>query len=731
MRNRLFAMVAALLLVSGGAKAQSTSDSRQQDVPKASAAAPSISDIAFENEIDFGVRGTSFGSNADKARFERYRDLRNGGTLDRLRFSTRTDQYVFNAQADHVGYRDQRYSASYNNYGRVKMSFEWNQIPLFYSETAAWLYTDQGNGALKITNPAVQTGIQSGTLKVVNANAFLGSPFDLRQRRDTATFNLTAAVAKNADLKVSFASAHKDGQMPWGASFGFSAANEIAAPFDHRTNDLGASFEWANEKGMARIGYDGSWFSNSIQTLTFDSPYKATDSTNPIAYVFGNGTSQGRMAMWPDSTANTVSGAAGYNLPGRSRLNGAFSFGDLRQNAALLPFTINTAIAPIPLDRATADAEARITNLNVNFVSRPTDIVWFNVRARRYDYDNRTPVFQIPQYVRLDQVLEPGNAATFISYTRNYVDADVSLTPLPYTAFKAGYGMQKVDRTERYFASTNEQTLRASVDSTGFQYGSVRLAYEHSKRTGSGFDPAILSDAGEHVDMNHYDIGDRDRNRITASATLTPISQFSVFASAATGRDDYNGIYFGLQKWDTNTYSVGFDATPIETVGFGLTYSYEDQNTAQRSRTANPGPQFLDATRDWSDNASEKVHYIVASMDLTKAIPRTDIRFALDWNKSNGDYVYSLPANTTLPTPTQLPTLLNELTRASVDFKYFVTKHLAAGFVYWYEDYKVDDFALGQQYVYGNRTLPEGVMLGYFQRPYRANTGWFRLSYLW
>src|SRR4029079_2398849 len=84
MRTTRMTMVAALLLIAAGVAAQDASNAvaTQQDVPKASAAA--IPDIPLVNQIDFGVRGTGFSSGSDEARFQRYRDVRNGGTLDRL-----------------------------------------------------------------------------------------------------------------------------------------------------------------------------------------------------------------------------------------------------------------------------------------------------------------------------------------------------------------------------------------------------------------------------------------------------------------------------------------------------------------------------------------------------------------------------------------------------------------------------------------------------------------------
>src|SRR5437016_13213141 len=78
--------------------------------------------------IDFG--GRFFDIAGDRARDQRYRDLRSGPTFDRLRYTSDQRNWFFNASADHVGYRDQRYLARFADVGKAKLSFEWNQIPL-------------------------------------------------------------------------------------------------------------------------------------------------------------------------------------------------------------------------------------------------------------------------------------------------------------------------------------------------------------------------------------------------------------------------------------------------------------------------------------------------------------------------------------------------------------------------------------------------------------------------
>jgi hypothetical protein len=182
MRNLPVTIVAALLLTTGGAVAQ--------DMVRTTA--PSSPDGALTNQIDIGLRGTSFGADSDQARYQRYRDLRDGGTVDRFRLSKDTDAYKWNLQADHIGYQDQRFFGSYTNHGNVKLSFDWNQIPLFYSETTSTLYNTSSPGVLSL-NDSVQSGIQNKTLTLQNALTG-ASAFDLRTRSRSAIRGSRAAI---------------------------------------------------------------------------------------------------------------------------------------------------------------------------------------------------------------------------------------------------------------------------------------------------------------------------------------------------------------------------------------------------------------------------------------------------------------------------------------------------------------------------------------------------------
>jgi len=738
MRTKTVTMVAALLLMAGGATAQEASTrAAQPDVVKTAAA--SVPDMPLVNQIDFGIRGTVFGSDSDPARYQRYRDLRDGGTIDRFRLFKDTSEYRYSVQADHIGYRDQRFSGSYTNFGNVKASFEWNQIPLFYSQDTRTLYDTPSPGVLAL-NDGTQSGIQNKTLTL--ATALSGaSAFDLRTRRDIANANLTYSATPNVDLSVTFRNTQKQGAYPWGGSFGIGGAiaTELPVPVDHRTTDLGTSLEYSNDVAYARLAYDGSFFHNNVTTLTWDNPARVTDS--PTA-----GPAQGRMSLWPNTTMNTVSASGGVKLPGHSRASAYISVGNMSNDDALLPFTVNSALVSPSLARQTADVKARVTAMNYLFTSRPTTMVWFSARYRQYEFDNRTEPFDVQNGVNFDTTIVALNKESEpFGQTRHTFDADATFSPVRYVGFRAGYTREDVDRTYRIVEKTTEDVARASVDLTGLPWLTVRGVFEHSKRRDSAVNSLELLAIGEQPTLRQYDISDRDQDRFSTIIMVTPVSALSFNTTVAFGRQEYPGTNFGLRNNDNHVYSVGFDYVPSDHVSLGGSYGFEKYTALQASRTANPLPantvaflnapaqQFNDPRRDWTDDSADRVHTIDASMDLLKLIPRTDIKFAYDYSRAESTYTYGLAANTVIAAPLQLAPVMNELQRGTVDGRYFLTRRVAVGLVYWYDKYKVDDFALSpvSSLAQPATATPALMMLGYFYRPYTANSLMGRLTYFW
>jgi len=269
------------------------------------------------------------------------------------------------------------------------------------------------------------------------------------------------------------------------------------------------------------------------------------------------------------------------------------------------------------------------------------------------------------------------------------------------------------------------------VDLAGNQYVSLRAGFEHSERTGTGLDEQVLDEINEQASLRQFDISNRNRNRVSTILQVTPIQQLGLSATIATGSDHRPDAAFGLQHLDNRTYAFGFDYVPREGTSMGLTYGYEDYKSKQMSRQASPGIQFTDPTRNWFTNGADRVNNVNGNADLLTLIPKIELRFGYDFSRSRARYDYVLTQDTTLAAVTQLPAVLNELHHGAMDARYLLRKDVSIGLVYWYDRYKVEDFALDATALPKIDVNTGSILLGNPYLPYTFHTVSLRLNYLW
>lgn len=750
MRNRTTILIGALLLASAAlagaqdaaqtpadATAQATAQTTPaQTAPPATKASPDIpvSSAPKFGSVDFGFRGTNV--NGDSSRFYRFKDWRDGGYLSRFRYEKVTENTVLHGEANNVGYRDQRYFAEYQAIGKIKVNGEWNEIPLFISDDTKTLYTVSKSGTFTVDDN-IQRGIESGATTLANVIG-QAAPFEARTQRNTARFNFNYAATRDLDVKFAVRNSLRDGYNLQSLNFGFSNTIESEVPLNDRTTDVKAAIEFANAKGLLSVGYNGSWYNNEINAYRFDNPIRYTD-------IVG-GPSLGQMSTWPSNNMQTVNLNGRYGLPGRTKASAAISLGNSSQNQALLPATVNTALVAPVLERSSAEAEARTLSMVYTVNSRPTDYLWLNAKYRYYDYDTRTPAFFISSMVVADNTLGAAKESEPLDIKRQTLDLDASYTPFQFASLNFGYSREDADRTFRIYEKTADNIIRASIDSTGNQYFTVRAVIEKSSRTGSGDEFEMLAEIGEQTAMRHFDIANRDRTRSSLILQVTPVSALGFNATVATGHDDYSESYFGLRDNKNHSYSLGFNLVPKETIDFGVEYVYEKYEAVQWSRTSNPlpSPSFNDPSRDWGIDSADKVNTVTANLDLIKTIPKTDIRFGFDVSDGTSTYVYDLGPNSTIltginygpgnvfnPIPVvQLAPNRTKITTGRADLQYFVRANVALGVGYWYEEYRSEDFSLNGTTI-NQLNLPSAILSGYYYRPYTGQTMWLRMSYLW
>jgi MtrB/PioB family decaheme-associated outer membrane protein len=731
MRRLVLSCVCGVVLaVPAVARAQATPPAKPAPQPAAQAAAapPEIARGLFdETWRQFFVGGRFSSIDGDPARYQRYGDFRDGLLFTNARWANEdaAGKWSYKFTADNTGYRDQRYFGEYDRVGRFRISGLWDEIPQFYSVDTKTPFTTASDGAL-VLDDATQLAIQNGQA-TTTAYVSQAPQFDLHERRDIGTVNMFATPTRTIDLRAAFTTTRHVGELPWGASFGFSNDVEVALPYDSRTNDINLGAEWNNSRQMLRVGYSGSWFENLDDTLVWDSPLRLTDaSTVP---------GRGRMALWPSNSAQTVSIAGHSKFKHRTQLSGFLSFGSWNNDEPLQPFTINSATTQLALPRLTTEANAQIFSTNIGLVSRPNTDWRMSARFRHYGYDNQTPHTDIPQFINYDssvKISTTGGPEPY-SHSRTNFDADATWSGLRPLALTVGYAHNKSGHEFRIFEDTGENVLSLTADAVGSQWLTFRARYELADKTGSGLDEALLVQIGEQPALRHYDIANRGRQRFTGQVDIAKLERWIFSVTGGVGEDNYDDSYFGLQKSTFGTFSFSADFQNDTGFGAGGSYTYEQYGGFQTSRSASPGstpPQENDPNRDWTTDSKERVHYFSIYATPPKFGEKTEARISYDFSFAEGNYFYGVVPGGPLPAPSQLPNVHNKLQQLKVDVRHRLSRHWAASVAYLYEPFDVYDFALDPTVVNGI-VQPSSLVLGYVYRPYTAHTGVVGLRYVW
>ena len=774
MRTSMF--FSALLLALGPAAVQAqTPPPQTPQTPAPSAAATTAAGTT--GWFDIGVRGTTF--SGDGARYERYRDLTDGLFLRGLRLNRDTGDWVFDLATDNLGRRDQRLGGLAVKPGRFKAWALWDQVPMLMSRTTRTLFVedfDDTPGVLTIPDVIQQTIQAQGNTALPGLFDANGIGFDTRSRRHIGQggfeFLPTQALAIRSQVQFT----NRRGTLPYGGSFGHNSLVEFPAPIDHSLTDFDTSAEFVRGRLLARGGFTGSWFTNDHTSVTIDNPFRFTDTASAPAL--------GRLSLPPSNSLLTVNGLVSLTLPRRSRASAFVSVGSLKDAGdVLLAQTVNTfnlnagTIQPLP--RNLVNGEARTVSANLSFSTRPTARTEATIRFRSYDYDNRTPVFVLPQRVSYDN--SPGSATYSrlgggtsplvvetepFGVVRRTFDADFRLKPSIGTA-GVGYTRVTEHRSHRFFETTNENVVRLTFDAFGTGLFALRTKYEHGQKRADisaeelRESQLFLFNISEQPALRHFDIAERDRDRVTVVGSFTPITTLVLNASIAAGKDDYTESVFGLRDNTHLVYSAGVDAQPYDHVNFGLSYSFERYVALLHSRSssrpsgaamvdfdtflalfaqATAPIQIADRRADWANEGRDRVHSFIATAEVRDIFSRVDLQFMYDLNRARSFYTYTTgpdiprvlpeevppPDVSILRPPEQLPPVRSDLHRGTLDLTYKLSERVGVGLSYWHERYRVSDFTLD---IDANPELARGsaLLLGYLYLPYTANTVFGRL----
>lgn len=670
----------------------------------------------------------------DSAKLEEYRDWSKGLVIRKLGlFGESADgNRVFELRAKNVARKDARYTINYGVPGKYEILVDYNKIRHLFGNDGHWLFSETSPGRLEIADP-VQAALQGSIQQQFLVNkAGVSFPFlngllapylavanevDLGLQRDRAHARVDFGKMGLFSWALDYTHENRTGNRAFGGSFGFNNATEIAEPIDYDTTGAEISGQWKAKSGGVRFGYRYSKFENHVSTLIWDNPFRATDSTDPSAYLAPssssiNGASRGIFDLAADNDASSVFVDGRARFGGSWWANGSVTYTEMKQDDPLLPYTLNSAIqgigfngqafdatAPANLPARTADRKVDVLNLTGDVGTRFGDSFSLVFRGRYYDYDNKSPRIEFPGYVRFDAFWEEIARVTVpYAYTKQDVGAELGWDLPASSHLGLSFDRESWDRTFREVKSTDENIFKLSFDSHPVEKVSIRASYLYGDKSIGKYDPnaaeaSFVEEEGitNLPDLRKLDEAARKHDLYTVQVQLFASDAWS-FSFGVTGdNQDFKKSLFGLTQDDSTDYNAEVDYVPSDGLDVFAFFNRTDRTSKQQDRQSGASPSTNPAD-SWSATLDETTDILGAGF-TGKFAKRWSTNLSGQWSRNNGKAdLFSPPGGA----PDLAVGFGNyddvKLFSGLARLEYQINKSSTAGIYYRYEDYTLDTF---------------------------------------
>lgn len=558
--------------------------------------------------VEAGVRAT--GGDDRNAAFLRYRADDRGARLER-----------YDAEAVHagsarfvelrggaVGTREQFHVLQFGRINDWRVGVSFSETPHLWSTTARPVWQGVGSGELRLTKaPGVAAGGAS-TNNVANAAALLAL---VRQTPDATLGLVRRSGAARVELRLAegwtFASSYTIERRQGARAFGGNAGNgETIEPIDHKTHELRAQLQYADETTQFNVALAGSLFRNEIDTLSWENPFLHTVGALRIR--------GGRIDLVPDNDAWRAKAEFARALPlWRGRFTATVELAAMRQNDRLIPPTATSGLgvpygsgfdgnydlwnttAALSRERAGAAIDTRFVDLALALAPLPG--LSLRMNWRHFESDNRTrytafnPLTQLYGYI-----IQDTNPSRVFDGTNNVHYRSIPFAGAQDTLRLAGeYGVRRravlgaellrdeVRREHRERARTWEDRLRLSYTDRGFEALTLRLSYERARRRGSEYvsDPYrefftetlpqyrttptnLLDRLYNLAELRKFDLADRDQQLASARINVLPRDDLDIGVTLRSLTNDYPAAFgrSGTEARRSAHLDVGWLPTP-------------------------------------------------------------------------------------------------------------------------------------------------------------------------
>ena len=679
----ILSIMALILPFSAWAQNDKAPDAENIEI-KAEEATEEPNDV--HKELTIGV----YSMGEDAFRYGKYSGLTDSGAyalfdfmLEKRPDPKSSDTTRWRLQGWRVGLDSRRVEFDYNQQGTQRFRADYREIPNYRFNDGLTPFRAQAPGVWGLApgwnvdpNNSTTRGFRNLEENLVELS------MDTKRRRLDLAYD--RKLGSNWNLDLDYRHETRKGERSLGSIFGFNLVNVrgviLPAPVDYTTDTLEAMIGFGTARAQINFGVYASFFSNSEETLVFQNPYSSQSQwADGVEYP----DSQGRSALEPDNSYLQFRVNGGLNLGSSTRLTADFSFGTMKQNDALLPYTINPDLlvhTPVPLQKL--DAKIDTTMVNLRLTSRLMRRLGLAVNYHYDDRDNKTPRAVFP-YIGGDsqdqRVFEAGRINLPYSYTKQKADATLTYRFARAARLKAGVEYTDYKRDFMEVEDSDELAWLAGFSYRGWSMASIKFDYRNSSRDVSeyiGNAPLLNSTVPGSVDdddfQNHpllrkYFLTGRDRDEFRFRADFFPDARINVGFASSYFKDDYEAGYFGLNEAKIRSWSFDAGWYPVEHIALTGFYTNEKYDASQSSRYFFSTTSVTDPDNDWFADTEDRVDTYNIALAFTEIGANRGwrgVEFGLDYTYSNTESAIDVVAVTRDADP--LPDLLSKMQTFSI-----------------------------------------------------------------
>ena len=390
-----------------------TGQAEKPPQPAAPAAAADSAANWFAGTADLQLLGRG---DIASSKFQEYRSIPKGVTMPVFGFQGNTNGKGYALFGTNVSQDNQRYKG-WANTAWLGVAFDYNQIPhnmgndgrTFLAETAPGVWSMSATlrktlgDAVDAVPSASRTYPFYATLLQPTLDAAGFVNISAIRKRGDVTFDVGKKLpfdlqfTYNRDVKTGFR----------GASGGdilgvVSPTIDVPEPLDEVTQDIGVKWAWTKaNKGNVHASFNRNLYTDNVGALVVDNPFRATDLLYVSANVPG-GPGQVRFSTYPDNEATRGAFGAQYKFGRQTLVTADLAFGTWTQNAAFLPYTINSSVvtpsgapanAIATLQQSSLNGKFDTASYNFTFASRPGKDFTVRMRYRNYSFKDKSARF--------------------------------------------------------------------------------------------------------------------------------------------------------------------------------------------------------------------------------------------------------------------------------------------------------------------------------------------------